>query len=395
VECGGDLREEVSDGSPRTLKLRGLLLAFQEQVRHINYPLAISLCTTGITFVFGMCALLVFQQTMPDESWLGVWKRWDALAILDLAQHGYPHEAGSREHLIAWLPVYPLAIRLAHLFIPDWHASAIVLSNCCCAGALTYLFLLVQMEFDAVVARRAVLFCAVFPTAYFLHIAYSESLFLLLTVAAFYHARRGQWLACGLLGMLATCTRIPGAAVLPPLALEYLQQRNFRWRAIRWDVGFLALVPLGAIAYLLINYYCFGYPLQFLAAQKQGWGLFLRWPFPSVAANWYGVRHFLADQRLVQYGGPLVAFIFSTAVLVVAPFALRPCYSLYLAISWVIIFFNNFPISSPRYILVVFPIFISLARIFRSDWLRHSTVFLFALFYAIYAMHFARGWWAF
>ena len=53
------------------------------------------------------------------------------------------------------------------------------------------------MEYDARLARRAVLFCAVFPTVYFLHIAYSEAIFLLLSVGAFYHARRGQWLICG------------------------------------------------------------------------------------------------------------------------------------------------------------------------------------------------------
>ncbi len=385
----------MSNDSLRMLKLWRLLLGFNDQISRVTYPLAVSCCTTIITFAFGVCAVLVFQKTIPGESWLGIWKRWDASHFLDLAQHGYPHQSGPREHLIALLPVYPLAIRVAHLFIPQWHAVAVVLSNCCCAAALIYLFLLVQMEHDGAVARRAVLFCAVFPTAYFLHIAYSESIFLLLTVAAFYYARRGQWLVCGVLGMLATGTRIPGLAMLPPVVFEYLQQRNFRWRAITANVGFLLLVPLGAVAYLLINYYCFHDPLHFLATQKQSWGVFLRWPFQSVTANWYGIRHFSADERVVQYGGPFVAFIFSTVALCAASFALRPCYSLYLGISWVIIFFNNFAISSPRYLLVVFPIFILLARLTRAEWLRDSIAFLFALFYGICSMHFALGWWAF
>jgi Mannosyltransferase (PIG-V) len=385
----------MSNDSLRIVKLRGLLATFREQLRRVSYPVAISFCTTAITFAFGACAVLVFEKAIPGESWLAIWKRWDALPFLDLAQNGYPHEPGSREHVVALLPVYPLAIRAGHLFIADWHLAAVVISNCCCAAALVYLFLLAHMEYDAALARGTVLFCAIFPTAYFLHIAYSESIFLLLTVAAFYYARRGQWLVCGLLGMFATGTRIPGVAVLPPLALEYLQQRNFRWRGITASMGFLLLIPLGAVAYLLINYYCFHDPLHFLATQKQSWGVFLRWPVQSVTANWYGIRHFSADERVVQYGGPLAAFIFSTAALLAAPFVLRPCYSLYLAISWVIIFFNNFTISSPRYILVLFPIFILLARLTRSEWLRDSIAFLFALFYAICAMHFARGWWAF
>jgi len=385
----------VNDNSLRALKFRGWLAAFKHRLRYVSYPLAVSFCTTAITFAFGMCAVRLFQKAVPGESWLAIWKRWDALAFLDLAQNGYPHGPGSREHLIAWLPVYPLAIRIAHLFIPDWHVAAVVISNCCCAAALVYLFLLVRMEYGAVLARGAVLFCATFPTAYFLHVAYSESIFLLLTVAGFYHARRGQWLVCGLLGMFATGTRIPGLAILPPLAFEYLQQRNFCWRAITADIGFLLLLPLGAVAYLLINFYCFHDPLHFLATQRQSWGLFLRWPFQSVTANWYGIWHFSADERVMQYGGPLVAVIIGTAALLVGPFVLRPCYSLYLAISWVLIFFNNFPISSPRYVLVVFPIFILLAHLIRSKWLRDSIAFLFALFYAICAMHFARGWWTF
>jgi hypothetical protein len=383
----------MSTGSLQTVKLPRFLAGVKEQLREVSYPLAVSFCTTAITFVFGVCAVLIFQKTMPGESWLGIWKRWDALHFLDLAQNGYPREPGTREHVVALLPVYPLAIRLAHLFIADWHTAAVVLSNCCCAAALAYLFLLVQMEYGTVVARGAVLFCAVFPTAYFLHVAYSESIFLLLTAAAFYYARRGQWPICGVLGMFASGTRIPGVAILPALALEYLHQRNFRFQAITADIGFLLLVPLGARAYLLINDYCFHDPLHFLATQKQGWGVFLRWPFQSVTANWYGVRHFSADERVMQYGDPLVAFIFSTVALLAALVALRPCYSLYLAISWVMIFFNNFTISSPRYLVVIFPIFILLARLARSDWLRDSIAFLFALFYAICAVHFARGWW--
>jgi hypothetical protein len=395
VERGRSIPKEVTtEGEPVSIR-RKWLSSLATQLRLVRYPIALSLCTTAATFAFGVCAALAFQKTVPADSWLSIWQRWDALSFLDLAQHGYPHQVGSREYLIAWLPVFPMAIRVAHLFIPNWHAAAVVLSNVCCAGALTYLFLLVRMEYEVELAQRAVLFCAIFPTAYFLHFAYSEAIFLLLTIAAFYHARRGQWLICGVFGMLATGTRVPGIAIVPSLALEYLQQRNFRWRAIRWDVAFLALVPFGVVGYLCINYRCFGDPLHFLPAQKQLWSAFLRWPLPSVVGNWYGLNHSSADARLIQYGGRLAAFAMTTAAVIAAPFLLRPCYALYLALSWILVFFNNFPISSPRYILSIFPIFILLGRVSARDWVRDSIAFLSALFYAICAMHFARGWWGF
>ena len=109
----------------------------------------------------------------------------------------------------------------------------------------------------------------------------------------------------------------------------------------------------------------FGDPLHFLTAQKQFWYGFVRWPFPSVVSNWYGVNHSSADSRLIQYGGPLAAFAIASAALVAAPFLLRPCYALYLALSWIMVFCNNFLPCSPRSALQatpIFPIFILLAR---------------------------------
>ncbi len=380
---------EAPAGGPSWERLAG-------QLRSLRYPLAVSLCVTLISFAFGICGALSFEKEVPGGSWLSFWQRWDAPWFLDIAQHGYAYaSAQHREHLIALLPVYPAAIWLTHLLIPNWQAAAVVLSNVCFAAALAYLFLLARMEYNVRAARDAVLLCAIFPTAYFFHAGYSEGIFLLLSVAAFYYARSGQWFLCGIFGMLATGTRLPGAAIAPALALEYFQQRDFRWRAIRWDAVFLLLVPLGTLAYLWINFHYFGDPLHFLTAQKKFWGSFLRWPVPAVRDNWYGIHHAPGDQRILQYGGPFVAFIVLTSAFVTAPFALRPCYSLYLALSWVIIFCNSFPISAPRYVLVVFPIFLLLARVTRRRWVRDSLAFLCAVFYAICGMHFVRGWWAF
>ncbi|PZR74870.1 MAG: hypothetical protein DLM52_08700 [Chthoniobacterales bacterium] len=364
-------------------------------LRRVRYPVGLGLSVTVITFAFGICAAFAFGHEIPGENWLSTWNRWDASSFLDLARNGYPHETGEREHLIVLLPLYPLAIRFAHFLIPDWHFAAVAVSNACSLLAFVYLFRLARLEYGGVVARRAVLFCAIFPTAYFLHIAYSESLFLFLSVAAFYYARRGKWVAGSLCGVLATATRLPGAAIFPALLIEYLQQRKFSLRALRWDMAALLLVPLGTVSFLWLNYSCFGDPLHFLAAQRQVWGAFLRWPFPSVADSWYGILHSHADERVIQYGGPFAAFILLSAALIAAVFFLRPCYTTYLALSWIVIFCNNFPVSSPRYVGVVFPLFLLLGRATTSSVRRDALSFLFTLFYALCAAHFVRGWWGF
>jgi len=82
--------------------------------------------------------------------------------------------------MITFFPLYPLTIYLAHLIIrvQDWHVAALAVSNVCCAGAFCYCFLLTQKESGRRAAKAAVFYFSIFPTAYFLHVAYSESIFL-------------------------------------------------------------------------------------------------------------------------------------------------------------------------------------------------------------------------
>ena len=59
-------------------------------------------------------------------------------------------------------------------------------------------------------ALWTVVFLSVFPTAFFFQAIYSESLFLLLSVACFLAARRGRWALAGAAGFLASLTRNTG-----------------------------------------------------------------------------------------------------------------------------------------------------------------------------------------
>jgi hypothetical protein len=372
------------------------LAACYRRIRKIRYPLALAFLSAVITFGFGFCAYLVIQNKIPPEGWLGIWNRWDAVHYLSVAQLGYSGE-GSGEHrfMIVFLPLYPFTIYLAHFLIRNWHVAGVVVSNLCCAGAFTYCFLLGEKELGRSAAKAAVFYFSIFPTAYFLHVAYSESLFLFLTIGAFYYARLGRWLPCAILGMLATSSRISGLAVMLPLAFEYFHQKNFRWRQVRWDCALLALIPLGLLVYLYLNYHYFGDPFKFLQFQREHWNRYLRLPFPALKSNWYMVTHDTAViERVMQHGWQLAAFVFGTTGLIVAAFRLRPCYTIYLALSWVLIFCDSFTLCSPRYLLTLFPFFLLMAQWRRREWFHYSVTFLFILFYALNATQFVRGWWA-
>ena len=126
---------------------------------------------------------------------------------------------------------------------------------------------LVQLDYDSAVALRSVWFFLIFPTAYFLHVGYSESLFLALALASVLAARVDRWGLAGLLGAFCWLTRAAGAVLVPTLAVEAAQKysTNRRWNP-RWL--WIALVPAGFAIYLLLNWRVTGDALAFLQTRK-------------------------------------------------------------------------------------------------------------------------------
>ena len=175
--------------------------------------------------------------------------RWDSVWFLAIADGGY--DGGARE---AFFPLYPLLVRVV---APFGSESALIggalLSTALLGVALVLLHRLVALDFDRAVARNAVLVTALFPMAFFFSAVYSESLFLALSVGAVLAARRERWAWAGVLGALAAATRSAGVVLLVPLVMIYLWDvARPRWNArrpLRADVLWLALVPLGLVAY--------------------------------------------------------------------------------------------------------------------------------------------------
>src|SRR5581483_1385556 len=69
------------------------------------------------------------------------------------------------------------------------------------------------------VARRSVLYLAVFPMSLFLQAVYSESVFLLVAIGAFLAAERRRFVVAGVLTGLALLARPTGVAVLLGVAV--------------------------------------------------------------------------------------------------------------------------------------------------------------------------------
>jgi len=128
--------------------------------------------------------------------------RWDAGWYVEISRDGYHYQPGMPSNA-AFFPLYPLLIRATHglFFLPEndywWLLTGIVLSNIALLVALGYFRSLLAIEFDQKTVSRAVIYLLIFPTTFSFSCVYSESLFLALTVGAFYYARKNRWLtAC-------------------------------------------------------------------------------------------------------------------------------------------------------------------------------------------------------
>jgi hypothetical protein len=295
--------------------------------------------------------------------WHNLWDatlRQDALWFLRIATGGYAPDDGSA----AFFPLYPLAIK-AVAWLPGVSpaGAALLIANVSFLGALIVLHGLTRLEFrgeDAdEMARRTVLFLAIFPTAFFLMAPYTEAPFLLLSVAAFWCARRDRWGWAAAFGAGAALTRSIGALVAVALLVEAIHQWHDGEPPLR-RIAAAAAAGLAPLLYLWWWNVAHGDAWAPLRAQGH-WGRELTSPFTTLAhairyANLYG-RYWLID--LLVVGVILIAV--ATGVR-----WLRPSYLVYAVTSLLLPLANPYPdrplMSMPRFVLVIFPAYWVIAR---------------------------------
>jgi Gpi18-like mannosyltransferase len=339
---------------------------------------------------FGYLAVAVVAPATLHDGLLGIWNRWDGPHFLEVAATGYgPPTDPAR---IVLFPLFPGLENLGGFLMPPLLAGMLI-SLVSTVAAAVGLHRLVRFDGSERLARWSIVAMLVFPTAYAFVAPYSEALFLALTVWAFVAMRRNDAPMAGLLGALAALTRIQGVFLLPALGIEYLMVRRKLDRDVFW-IGFIAS---GLIAYLFINYAYFGDPLYFVYAQEHWFHVHNEMPWVAVPSFFNAASGgSFSESQVTVYIAPLVSLGLLALVTIWATVSKhsRPSYALYCLISLVAFASLSWPISVPRYLMGVFPIFIALGSLFRSA---IGQVFLIAsvLLLAIFTMLFVEGHWAF
>lgn len=351
--------------------------------------------TKALIFFSGFIGCVFFNAQEPSLDFLiHMFNRWDSSNYIEIARNWYP-DTGENRILIVFLPLYPLLIRLLTFDFSYANLVALIISNTASLIGAIYLYKLVKLDYGDDDAFRSVLYFSIFPTAYFFCAIYTESLFLLFVISSFYYTRKSKWMFAGILGMLASLTRIFGIVLFPALLIEYLNQKKWKLGEIKSDVMSLFIIPVGSGIYLLLNYVVFNDFLAFIHIQKENWFQSFSNPVKTMI-NSYGTISWATFPDVITIGYAQIGFsLLGIAVIVWSVFNLRPSYTIYSFITWFIATSTSFAISIPRYVLMIFPVFIFFSIMGRKE-LANYLIFLFcSILLTIFTIWFSMGRWAF
>jgi len=347
------------------------------------------LLTRVLTAAVALAAIALFPTptSCPDvchpsaNPLLDAATRWDAGAYLSIARDGYGAVVTGNH---AYLPLYPALMHALGVVLGGsddaYLAAGVVISNAALLAALVYLVRLVEIDHDSATGSRAALYLLVFPTSMFFSVVYPESLLLALSIGAVYHARRGEWLLAGALGVLAALTRaFVGAAVALPIAIE-----AFRRTGARGALATATWAPAAFIAWLAVLWRMTGDQKALFTAEAN-WGTRPAVPLQAFAD--------LFDPSV--YGFPYFVLAFTVligALVIVAWRILRPSLAAYATVVFLISIATGSLTSAPRYYLTIFPAFVVLALV-AHPWVGRTYVALGTTIGVIFTAMYALWYW--
>jgi Dolichyl-phosphate-mannose-protein mannosyltransferase len=333
--------------------------------------LAWTLLTKAGVLAIGYVALWTTSGAQP--ALFEPWHRWDAPHYTDIAVFGYmADDPGTLsapgyqqvfpkdlDLYIVFFPLFPWLVAAANAVLRDPILSAFVVATIASLFVAPVLYRLVSVDLGHRIGMWSAGLLLVFPTAYFLHIGYTESLFLALAFGAMWLARIQRWWLAGLVAGLAALTRINGLILIPALAIEaWLQWRADRDRRLRVEWLAIGGVAIGFGIYLVVNQAVYGDPFAFSEIQRTHW-------FKDLSPPWEGIggmvsrtedpstdtAFMLGWMELLFTGIGLVATV-ATAIW------LRPTWGVWMAGNWMLIVSTGFVMSVPRYSLALFGIMV-------------------------------------
>lgn len=315
------------------------------------------------------------------------WANFDGIHYLTIAEHGYTNQA-------RFFPLFPMLIKaLTGISVGSQIFVGMLIVTLSFYLALKVLQKLIELDFSKEISMKTILFLLIFPASFFFVSVYSESLFLLLTLLAFYFARKKMWLLSIVCAMFVMATRFVGVAILPALIYEFVKKEGINIKKL----PLFLFIPLGLVLYSIFNYYQWGSFFYFITAQgelgnsRSVSSIIL---FPQTIYRYIKI---LSTVSINSYDWAialleLTSFLFVSLLLYFAwKKKIRTSYLIFALINLAIITSTGTFSGLPRYILTIFPIFMVLSlinnKLFKFAYVAISPILLFVLL-----MLFSRGY---
>lgn len=402
IEQESNQLQETQSDSLDNNKPRQILALSQSWLKENAEPLKLWLAFRLALFAIPVFAgfLIPFSEHNPlppgyvpnpniwMERLVRSWTRWDGGFYTTIAGEGYTPAAHPGDAHIAFFPLYPHLIRAVAVIFAFGNTrydalniSAIVISSLATLALFVGLYRLVRLDHDEETSRLSVVYLAAFPMSFFLLAVYTESLFMALAVWAFWAALRNHWLLAGGLAALAVLSKNQGVLLAAALGVEYLYQIRFNPKRLDWRI-FSFVLPLLALAgWMGINLLTFGDPLHYVKAAQDSFARFFAWPTYTLRLatehffNQRSTGSFLPanydsgydlDSILYDYPITLAFGVMGLVALILTGLRrFRLSYMAFFALCLAQPLFSpnrvSILASLPRYLLIIFPVFLLLA----------------------------------
>jgi hypothetical protein len=244
--------------------------------RRVPVELRIAIIAIGFRIIGAIVGFLG-NVTIPDYQNQGftVLDRanpfWDRFARYDsgwyygIATQGYAFVEDGRSNL-AFFPLYPKLMGIGGRLLggnrEDFYFAGIVVSWLAFALAMPLVYRLARLDLTREQALRATTYAAVFPSAYFFGVIYSESLFFLALVGTALALRSRLWIPAAAVGAAMTATRVNGVMFVPALAWIAWQSTDGSRRDRIFAMLAVAASLIGIGAYSWFNYRLSGNPFE-------------------------------------------------------------------------------------------------------------------------------------
>lgn len=341
---------------PEAPRTAGAVLA---RIRPLAVPAGIFLASRLVTLAVAHAARLVSPQPLA-----ALLSRWDGAHYLGIAASGYPATLPSGTGAAAqsphvFFPGYPLLVRLVDSATGLAPVPAALVVNIGLATvAAVLIWVLARDLLGEEAATRTVALVSFFPGAFVLGMAYSEGTFLALAAGCLLALHRRWWVPAGLAAAAAGATRPTGLALTLCCAWAAVGAVRARreWAALLAP----ALAPLGFVAWSAFLEGRTGSATAWVTGQERGWGQRLDFGAATARSVWRFLGAPLADFNRTVSVLTLVAL--AAGLVLLARWRPPGTLVVYTAATVAPVVTSAVVASTPRYVLIAFPLHMALAR---------------------------------